>query len=123
MSIPFEIRLQNFIGAVLFASDRDLQDKVWRQGTEYLTSIISPDELYCQVFDDNQLDQFIECELDASPLSEDQKIAVRAFRDALVAYDVHPDIPFIDAEVLNDPRWLEVIELAARIIILFPSQD
>jgi hypothetical protein len=80
--IPLKLRLINFIDTVTFVSDKEFQHKIWVQKIKGLTSVDSMGELYCQCFDDNAIDQFIDEELSTSPLNEIQKKAILDFRDA-----------------------------------------
>lgn len=84
--ISLEVRLANFLGDVSFVADKKQQRAVWVTRSHGVSSVISLAELYCQYFDDNELDDFVENELDTSPLTSKQKHAIRSFRDALKSF-------------------------------------
>jgi len=81
--IPLDVRLNNFIGAVAFAADEELQRTVWFDKKPSLTSITSIGEFFCQFFDDNDMDGFINDELASAPISQERKAAILDFRAAL----------------------------------------
>jgi hypothetical protein len=135
--IPLKLRLINFIDTVTFVADKEFQHKIWVQKIKGLTSVDSMGELYCQCFDDNAIDQFIDEELSTSPLNEMQKKAILDFRDALNAYY---EIVFRykivwhrvwwkrrlmlikpESELINEPEWNKLVQLAISIKKLFPD--
>jgi hypothetical protein len=87
-----------------------------------VSSVISLDELYCQCFDDNDLDNFIEEVLDTSPLTAEQRLAIRSFRDALNNFsEAREEIPqpMSDANVIDDPNWKELVNVAKSTLSVF----
>lgn len=120
--ISFEIRLANFLDSVSFIADKDRQRAVWVEGSKGVSSVITLEELYAQFFDDNDIDNFIEDELDASPLTYEQRLAIRTFRGALNNFSKAPDktnqkIP--DRELVDDPEWNELNDLAMHTLTMF----
>lgn len=120
--ISLETRLENFLGDVSFVADKEQQRAMWFAHSEGVSSVISLDELYCQFFDDNDLDNFISEELDKSPLTIEQRIAIRSFRDALNRFSDAREkfpLPISDADVIDDPQWNELVTLAQSTLTVF----
>jgi hypothetical protein len=120
--IPLDVRLANFLDSVSFVADTDRQRAMWVTGTRGVSSVISLGELYSQFFDDNDIDNFIADELDTSPLSGEQKKAIRVFRDALNDFSKGPGkMPkaISDAEVIDDPEWGCLVRLAEVTLTTF----
>lgn len=118
--IPFDVRLDNFVGAVEFAADEEMQRSVWIDKVPDLTSIISIGEFYCQFFDDNDMDGFIKDEMANSPLSSAQKDAVLQFRAALEPIErLQPYLNNDDRKTLESPEWKALIQCAKRTLPFF----
>jgi len=120
--IPFNVRLANFLDSVSFVADKGRQRAMWVEGNTKVSSVISLGELYAQFFDDNDIDNFIADELDAAPLTNEQKDAIRSIRDALNGFSKAPGKTanqVNDADVIDDPEWGNLIRLAQATLILF----
>lgn len=118
--IPFDVRLNNFIGSVAFAADEEMQRSVWIDKVSGLTSIISVGEFYCQFFDDNDMDGFIENEIATAPLSSAQKDAILQFRVALEPIEkLQSYRDNDDRQTLQSPEWKRLIQCAKRTLPLF----
>lgn len=119
--IPLEIRIQNFLDSVSFIADERRQRAMWIEGDPGKSFKISLGELYAQFFDDNDIDNFINDELDASPLPLEQRKAIRAFRDALNRFGKAPGKRNAgnDSELIGDPEWNELVDLAKSTLVTF----
>jgi len=98
---------------------------MWVAGTQGVSSVISLGELYAQFFDDNDIDNFIEDELDVSPLAIEQRHAIRSFRDALNGFSKAPgklSQPMSDADVIDDQEWNELVRLAQSTLTTFGAR-
>jgi hypothetical protein len=123
--IPFDVRLANFLDSVSFIADEELQRAVWVSGRQGVSSVITLGELYAQFFDDNDLDNFIADDLDTSPLSGEQKKAIRQLRDALNDFSKAPGkMPnaMSDAELVDDPEWKRLVRLARATLTVFSKR-
>jgi hypothetical protein len=95
-------------------ADRDYQEKAWFGKSH---AISSPDEVYCQLFDDNNFGLFLETF--RATLTSEQ---VAAWLDLQVKMDQfakhYGDYldPYI---VFNDPRWREVQAAASAFLAAF----
>ena len=113
--IPLDVRIANFLDSVAFVADKKQQYAMWVKHDQSVSSVISLGELYAQFFDDNDIDNFVEYELDLSKLTSEQKQAIRSFRNALNAFSKAPGKvthPLSDADVIDDPEWNELVKLA-----------
>jgi hypothetical protein len=123
--IPFDIRLANFLDSVSFVADKTRQRAMWVEGNTKVSSVISLGELYAQFFDDNDIDNFIADDLDAAPLTNEQKNAIRSIRDALNDFSKAPGKTanqVRDADVIDDPEWGNLIGLAQATLTFFGKQ-
>jgi hypothetical protein len=120
--IPFDIRMQNFLDSLSFMADISRQRAMWETKALGRSSVISLGELYAQFFDDNDLDNFVQEELDTSPLTEKQRDGIRAIRDALNGFSKAPTKerePVNDAALMYDPEWNKLVVLAQMVLKLF----
>jgi len=120
--IPLDVRLNNFICAVAFAADEEMQRSVWIDKVSGLTSIISVGEFYCQFFDDNDMDGFIEKEITSAPLSSAQRVAILQFRAALKPIEkLQSYRDSDDRQTLESPEWKALIQCAKSTLPLFAA--
>ena len=120
--IPLDVRLNNFVGAVAFAADEEMQRSVWIAKVPGLTSIISIGEFYCQFFDDNDMDGFIEDEMTSAPLSDAQKDAILQFRAALEPIErLQSYRDDDDRQTLESSEWKALIQCAKRTLPFFAT--
>ncbi len=122
--IPLDVRLKNFLDSVSFFADKRRQHAMWVEGDPGESFMISLGELYAQFFDDNDIDNFIADELDATPWTPEQREAVRSFRDALNNFSKAPGRPensTKEADLVNDPEWNRVVALAKSTLAKFAS--
>ena len=88
---------------------------MWVDGDPGDSFLMSLNEVYCQFFDDNDIDNFIADELDTAPLTSEQRHGIRSFRDALNKFSVVREKfsqPIRDADLITDPEWNELVVLA-----------
>lgn len=120
--ISFEVRLANFLDSVSFIASKTRQHAAWVDRNEEISSVISLGELYAQFFDDNDIDNFIAEDMDAAPLTAEQKNAIRSIRDALNNFGGAPGKNLSsssDVNVINDPEWGRLVRLSQEALILF----
>ncbi|WP_157084929.1 hypothetical protein [Hydrogenophaga palleronii] len=113
--ITLDTRISNFLSSVAFFTDLDVQRAVWVDGAKGVTSVICPSELYCQFFDDNDIDDFIDNEMSTAAITDSQKMAIRTFRDKLNEFDIAFDDPMnpkTDAELIETKEWADIRKLA-----------
>ena len=123
--IPLDVRLNNFLGTVEFVADEQTHRAVWLEGATGITSITSLGELYCQFFDDNDMDSFINEELSNAPLSPPQKEAIVRFRTALGAVETLPSYKdHNDRETIASREWKALVQCARETLRVFarPSE-
>lgn len=122
--IPFDVRIENFLESVSFIADENRQRAMWIDGDPGRSFMISLGEIYAQFFDDNDIDNFISHELDASPLTPSQRVAIRSFRDSLNDFEGAPgrhEGPTSDAELLMNPEWNKIVSLAKATLSEFKN--
>jgi hypothetical protein len=120
--IPFDVRLNNFVEAVAFVADEEMQRLAWIDKVTGLTSIISVREFYCQFFDDNDMDGFIEDEMDSTSLSDSQKNAILQFRAALSLVEkLQSYRDGDDRETIESAEWKTLVQCARRTLALFAT--
>ncbi len=120
--IPLDVRLENFLGVVEFVADEKTQRKVWLEKTPGITSIISIGELFCQFFDDNDMDGFIKAELSDSPLSPEQKKAVLQFRNVLGKIEeLRSYQEDNDRLTLETQEWRDLVHCARNTLKVFST--
>ena len=120
LMIPLDVRLANFLGTVAFVADKEIQRAVWIDKVPGITSIISIGELYCQFFDDNDMDGFIKDEMDESPLSTAQKSAIVQFSGALGVVEKLPSYADgDDGQTIESREWNALVKCAKGTLVTF----
>ena len=120
--IPLEVRVHNFVGAVQFAADEEMQRSVWIDKAAGVTSIISVGEFFCQFFDDNEMDRFITDEIADAQLSHAQKEAILNFCVSLKPVEqLQSYRDSDDLKTLASPEWSAVVQCAKRTLPLFAT--
>lgn len=89
-------------------ADRDYQERTWRgKGPE----VSSPEEMYCQLFDDLMIEEFV----DQPALTPEQRQGIETLIEKMEAVPGAPP-DSTDAELfLADPKWHEVREFAKEL--------
>jgi hypothetical protein len=88
-------------------SDKDLQVRVWIKGdTEYVSSY---EELMCSLFDDNYFDDYLDVYWKDLDINDQTKSKLHLLRNMLNEYSKGDKS---ELEMINDPKWNEIIELA-----------
>jgi hypothetical protein len=99
-------------------ASRDFQERSWFGiGPE----VSSPNELYNTLFDDCTLDLFLETY--GASLTAQQRIACANLKSQLEQYDEHRHRLDDPRQVLNDPEWQEVRQVAVRFVEAFSNPD
>lgn len=114
--------LQAILTVVQVIANRKFQERVWLHGDCRDTSVISWEEAVSRFFDDSDVDNFILMHLAHSNFSEQQKFALRSFRDSFQAYiNKAPRVNgFIQPKVLLlDPEWGSIIRMAQETLQAF----
>jgi hypothetical protein len=108
-------RMSEFIG-----DDISLR-RVWVRGDSSITSIVSYDELYEQLFDDLDSDAF-EAELERHlPRDLDARVAINSFLDAIRKFDkIEATDPNMQSPtyLLSSSAWKDVQDAARRVLQL-----
>ena len=81
-------------------ASRDFQERSWFGFGDYFSS---PEEMYCQLFDDFQFDAFLD-DLD-NGLTDEQRMCGRELANALSRYSERIGEQPIPEKVINDPDW------------------
>lgn len=99
-------------------ADKKYQSRAWfGLGSE----VSSPEELYCELFDDLLFEEFLESK--ESNLSQEHRNIGLLLKDTLNDYPLKDD-DFIDPQiVIDDPKWEEVRKLAKRFLELFERPE
>ena len=105
------VYLENIYHDLYELSNHDLQKKAW-QGLEpnYVSSY---GELMCRLFDDDLFDEFVItiCQKTAKNASLAEKLIT--LQTKLNSYD---DSGKEDIDILNDPHWYVIIDIAQDIV-------
>ena len=108
--------LRKVLGVVADIGDREFQERVWIRGEG--PEVSSFDEIMCTLFDDSQLDALID-ECRSLGLHKEGIDGLAGLRDALNAYPDREDRSS-DAEIVRDPKWIEITERANEVLARFP---
>lgn len=95
------------LGSVRKISDASYQEKSWLDSS---TNISSPEEIYCELFDDFIFDDFLDGP--DIPITNEQRLLGKNLRDALNKYADSFDCMTAPQKVLNDLEWKRIQNLA-----------
>ena len=104
--------IENIYSDILEVSDIALQKKLWLNEENYSGQISSFTELYCRLFDDNDLDVFIESAKLDNVISQNLLSQIIYLRDLLNNYIEKST----DREIINDPEWFKIVTQAKLVI-------
>ena len=93
-------------------SSREFQNRVWVQGDG--PEISSYTELMCGLFNDYSFDSFVEDSWQEFRLSDFLRSKLRQIKLLLTNYN--KDDLLTDAQIVNDPKWLEIVEAAGEVL-------
>ena len=89
-------------------ADRAYQERSWfGQGPE----VSSPDEMFCRMFDDLDLEEYLKS--GQVSLTPAQKGKGEQLRDAMNRYAARTGVSLDPSEVINDPAWEKIRKAAA----------
>jgi hypothetical protein len=105
-----DLWVRNILDIVQEFSSEEFQKRVWLEGKgPEVSSFI---EAACGFFDDNNADELIDVQWRQVGLTEEQRNKLAHFRDALEVLNKRtPETPN-DADILNDPEWPKIRQLA-----------
>lgn len=89
-------------------SDTEFQHRVWVHGEG--PEVSSYSELMCGFFDDFSFDSFVEDSWEELHLSESLRSELRHIKSLLTDYNKEDSMD--DEQIVNDPKWLEIVEEA-----------
>jgi hypothetical protein len=113
--ITSERWLSNLLGIWSEIADREHQESRWLSPDAYAWE--KPTELINVLMDDCLFDVFLK-EYDAT-FSEEQRTAANGFRDELTRYCETTSELLEPAQVLADPRWEAIRQMAATLVAAF----
>lgn len=122
MPIPFSVWIEGIIGSASIISDKATLERVWVEGDKSITSMVSFDEAYVQLFDDLDADGYIDVHTNDASLSAEQRSAVREYIKAFKEFDDRPYVVKGQHKVqalLASPSWERVMQKAQRLVSLF----
>lgn len=102
-------RTINIYKDIVELSDVKLQKKRWLSGDS--EEISSYEELMCSFFDDNNIIEFIENELEKYSSSNQLRESLQKLVTALNDFD---DKGFNDSEIIDNKNWQEITSIADR---------
>ncbi len=108
---------RNILDVIKRISDRAYQERTWFGSTEIISS---PEELYCELFDDYTYDDFLE-----SPsihLTQRQRNLGIQLKEKLNSYSKTIDELPDPKKVFNDTAWDEIRKLAKQFLDSFSSK-
>jgi hypothetical protein len=107
--------LNHLLIAIRKLSNTEYQERVWARGDG--PEIDSIGEAYCHLFDDLEFHDFLSrCE-ETDFISAAQVTALDDLRNRLNAFEYDEDLP--DAEIIKDPRWQDIREMANEALSKF----
>ena|ERR1035438_7524815 len=115
MRMTTEKWLEAIRAVIATIADKDFQERAWTgKGPE----VSSPDEMYCQLFDDLMIEAFVE-QVELTPA---QRQGIETLIEKMETVPAAaPDS--IDGELLlADPKWHEVREFAAELYQLLGGE-
>ena len=115
--LTLDLWFANVLSAARVISDAEYQERVWVRGEG--PEVDSITEIYCRLFDDFQFDEFLAlCKLEAL-ITEKQLAVLRNLRKKLSRFEYDEDLP--DEDIIKDPRWQEIREIAKEVLSEFPA--
>lgn len=112
--------LRNILSMVQELSDKHYQEEVWLKGIG--NEISSFTEAICGLFDDYDLDGFLDKYSSDEYLSESKIKMLILFRDKLNQYLLSKDQNLSTENLLADPRWHEIQYLASQTMDIFKKR-
>ena len=112
--MDYKLWADNILKNIEVISDIDRQRRGWIGG-DISTNTLSWYEEICDLFDSNVFEEFID---------ENKSLLGNAFpklcelKDRLKAYQGHED----DSDILVDPEWIEISNLAKAVVTNWPIQ-
>lgn len=107
-----EQTIKNIYNDILEMSDLELQKKLWLNQNNDTGLISSYTELMCRLFDDNDIESFINKEAIEKGLPEKIIIEIRLLKRLLNSYNEKQS----DQEILEDPEWHNIMEQAKMVL-------
>ena len=105
-----QIWINNILSAIKELSDVQYQTKVWLEGKG--TEVSSFDEAICRLFDDYELDSFIEKFSSMEQVSLKKIVLLKKYREQLTNYlSTLKDEVSIE-QLITDPAWKKLCQLA-----------
>ena len=113
LSITYmEQTIKNIHNDILEISDLELQKKLWLNQNNDTGLISSYTELMCRLFDDNDIESFINKEGIEQGLPEKIIIEIRLLIRLLNSYKEKQS----DQEIIEDTEWHNIIEQAKMVL-------
>ncbi|WP_343704734.1 hypothetical protein [Chitinophaga sp.] len=97
---------------IIELSNTSLQRKLWLNENNDTGLISSYTELMCTLFDDYQFDDFVDKISFELKLSNTLIWELKKLRESLNNYDAKDT----DEEIINDPKWGEIVGQAQKVI-------
>jgi hypothetical protein len=108
MSMTTEKWLQAIRGVIAKIADKDFQERAWTgKGPE----VSSPDEMYCQLFDDLMIEAFVE-QVELTPA---QTRGIETLIEKMETVPAASPDSIDEKLLLADPKWHEVREFAKEL--------
>lgn len=118
MTSNYIIFYENFKSWIYYwieiTSNIDKQQKLWLNKNNDIGCVSSYTELMCSLFDDLNFDEFVETMIYELNFPDKLKIELVDLKNALHNYT--PEDENRDDLVINDLKWLEVVEKAKKVI-------
>lgn len=105
-------RIENIYRLINELSNLSLQRKLWLNENNDTGLISSYSELMCSLFDDYDIDSFLDYEAVELGLSKKLIYELEELRESLNRYHEKGS----DEEIINDPEWKLIVDQAKKII-------
>ena len=116
--------INNILYCVKIIANKEYQERAWVKQEVYIPCSFG--EIYCKLFDDCFIEEFINEKTDEFQLSDSQKSTLSHLICALDQYGDNPEIythtspPRIDeAKMLSDPEWCNIQKMAQKVLDAF----
>lgn len=104
--------IQNIYSFIKEISDKDFQEKIWVKGLG--PEVSSYAELRCSLYDDFNFELFLESHLKLN-LPFNLYNDLLSLNSKLINYKEKGS----DKEIIEDVKWLEIVECAKKVTLLF----
>lgn len=123
--IEYDVWIEGISGICELVADKDSMNNAWLAGDDTITSIMDYDELYEQVFDDLDADDFEKNRLPVEEKSLNRQKLISKFLESIRLLDKKIEVDSTlkkPLKLLNSSEWSYVRESALGVVNEFKRQ-